>query len=267
MTEQFDFEIFSDGGGERDSSAAGACIVRSVTEGLEAHLVLFLGGATNNEAEICGALCGFSFLQAGFLREAKKGGAVSIRWVSDSEYVLKSATQYIYGWLKNGWKTAGKKPVKNQGLWQAYLALSRGLKITAEHVFGHSGHPENEACDRVSTWTRGNGESFLIEHGDASTIPYNGGWLIYDGRAFLQALRSESPDPAAFSALVRQLASKAPAVVQPALPAADPGELLQSVVKLIKQAQIKAKQLAEKSAEAQRLHLELEELLKRYPQV
>ena len=93
-------------GGNNTNGAAGACILENFKEEIVGSFVLYLGGATNNEAEISGGLLGFALLS----KLAKSSDKV--KWVCDSEYVLKSATQYIHAWQKNGWKTAAKKPVK-----------------------------------------------------------------------------------------------------------------------------------------------------------
>ncbi|HQH27756.1 MAG TPA: hypothetical protein PLP17_10200, partial [Oligoflexia bacterium] len=127
--------LCSDGGADRSGQAAGACLLQTA-DGATAGLIVYLGEATNNEAEICAGLLGFSWLCA--CHAAAPLGKV--RWICDSEYVLKSATAYIRNWEKNGWKTADKKPVKNQGLWRAFLRLSAGCEIDPKHVRGHTGH-------------------------------------------------------------------------------------------------------------------------------
>ncbi len=66
---------------------------------------------------------------------------------TDSQYVIKSFTQWIDGWNRNGWLTAAKKPVLNQ---QAILEVARllqGRDVTWRYVRGHAGHALNEVCD------------------------------------------------------------------------------------------------------------------------
>ncbi len=179
--------FFSDGGGIRDSHAAAACIVEN-DEGERARLIAYLGGATNNEAEITAGLLGFAFLKAIQLP------VKDVKWVADSEYALKSATGYIFGWQKNGWKTAAKKPVKNQGLWKSFLSLSKGIKISSEHVRGHTGHPENEAVDSASTWAQRYAEDLLADGDSGAWVePLEDGelWLLLDAREFIAELRSD----------------------------------------------------------------------------
>jgi ribonuclease HI len=178
-------EIYSDGGGERGSSAAGACIIDS-GEGKRERYVAALGGATNNESEIFSGLLGLAIV-------ARRLGGAEIDWFSDSEYTLKSATSYIVNWQRNGWRTANRQAVKNQGLWRAYLSITHGMKIHPHHVRGHSGHPENEECDQISTEIQNlqlNGERLplTVTARDGNT------WRLVDAREALDALRPTEPD-------------------------------------------------------------------------
>ena len=113
--------------------------------------------------------------------------------------MLKSATGYINGWQKNGWKTADKKPVKNQGLWRSYLQLSAGIRVTPQHVRGHTGHEENEACDQACTWARMNGAELARRQAVPVELLINGddeNWFAFDGQEFLAALRNiEGTEP------------------------------------------------------------------------
>ena len=70
---------------------------------------------------------------------------------TDSRYVIDGITGWIFGWQKNGWKTAAKKPVLNADLWQDLLAATRRHKIEWIWVKGHDGHPENERADQLAS--------------------------------------------------------------------------------------------------------------------
>lgn len=70
--------------------------------------------------------------------------------VTDSQYVKNGITQWIKNWVRNGWMTASKKPVKNQELWQVLLDLSNKRSVKWQWVKGHSGHPMNERCDELA---------------------------------------------------------------------------------------------------------------------
>lgn len=69
---------------------------------------------------------------------------------TDSQYVQKGISEWIHGWKRKGWKTAGGDPVKNVDLWQALDAEARLHQIEWRWVKGHAGHPENERVDRLA---------------------------------------------------------------------------------------------------------------------
>ncbi len=70
---------------------------------------------------------------------------------TDSNYVKDGITRWIFGWQKNGWKTADRKPVKNAELWQELLAAIKPHRIEWLWVKGHAGHPDNERADRLAS--------------------------------------------------------------------------------------------------------------------
>ena len=70
---------------------------------------------------------------------------------TDSEYVMKGMTTWIHNWKKKNWRTAGKKPVMNQDLWERLSNLSEGKDIKWLHVRGHAGVPLNERADVIAT--------------------------------------------------------------------------------------------------------------------
>ncbi|MEO1154202.1 MAG: RNase H family protein, partial [Pseudomonadota bacterium] len=57
---------------------------------------------------------------------------------------------WIHGWKKNGWRTAAKKPVKNEDLWRRLDEAQARHDVTWEWVKGHAGHPENERADELA---------------------------------------------------------------------------------------------------------------------
>ena len=101
------------------------------------------GGAaetTNNQMELLAAISALEALE--------RPAAVTV--VTDSSYVKDGITQWIHGWKKRGWKTAGKKPVKNEELWKRLDAAAARHNVTWEWVKGHAGHPENERADELA---------------------------------------------------------------------------------------------------------------------
>ena len=69
---------------------------------------------------------------------------------SDSTYVLKGISEWLPNWKKRGWRTAGKKPVKNGDLWKTLDDLAEMHEIEWHWVKGHSGHIENELVDQMA---------------------------------------------------------------------------------------------------------------------
>ena len=69
---------------------------------------------------------------------------------TDSKYVMNGITQWLPGWIRNGWKTAAKKPVKNADLWKRLDAATGRHQIDWRWVKGHAGHPENERADELA---------------------------------------------------------------------------------------------------------------------
>jgi ribonuclease HI len=73
-----------------------------------------------------------------------------VRIFTDSEYVRRGITEWVKNWKARGWKTADRKPVKNQDLWERLDALAAGHKIEWRWVKGHSGVPGNERVDQLA---------------------------------------------------------------------------------------------------------------------
>jgi len=99
------------------------------------------GQTTNNRMEMTAVLRA--------LQALKSPCAVTLH--TDSRYVIDSMTKWIFGWQRNGWKTAAKKPVLNADLWQELLAAARPHTIKWVWVKGHAGHIENERVDKLAS--------------------------------------------------------------------------------------------------------------------
>ncbi|QIB67440.1 ribonuclease HI [Kineobactrum salinum] len=69
---------------------------------------------------------------------------------TDSVYVRDGITQWLQNWKAKGWKTAARKPVKNEDLWRALDEQNQRHQISWHWVKGHSGHPENDLADRLA---------------------------------------------------------------------------------------------------------------------
>lgn len=95
---------------------------------------------TNNRMELTGAI---RALQA--LREPCR-----VTLFTDSTYVCQGISEWLPRWRARGWKTADKKPVKNQDLWQALEAAAAVHQVDWRWVRGHDGNPGNEIADRLA---------------------------------------------------------------------------------------------------------------------
>ena len=99
---------------------------------------------TNNRMELTAVI---SALEHVLSDEALKVRRVDL--YTDSQYVKNGITQWIYTWLKNGWKTSAKQPVKNRDLWMRLDESRKTLDIEWHWVKGHAGHAYNEAADTL----------------------------------------------------------------------------------------------------------------------
>ncbi|MFK8026489.1 MAG: ribonuclease HI [Gammaproteobacteria bacterium] len=95
---------------------------------------------TNNRMELQAAISALESLS----RPCK------IRLTTDSRYVMDGIQQWLPNWKKRGWKTANKKPVKNEDLWRQLDQLASTHEIDWQWVKGHSGHRENELVDQLA---------------------------------------------------------------------------------------------------------------------
>ena len=95
---------------------------------------------TNNRMELIAAIRA--------LEEVRPGTAIKV--TTDSQYVKNGVETWIHGWKRNGWKTAARKPVKNQDLWETLDLLASARKVTWAWVKGHAGHNGNEAADALA---------------------------------------------------------------------------------------------------------------------
>jgi ribonuclease HI len=107
------------------------------------HLKERSGGepdTTNNRMELKAAIEALAALKE----------PCTVALYTDSVYVRSGITEWLPAWRARGWRTAAKKPVKNQDLWQALAAEAERHDVSWHWVKGHSGHPENERADELA---------------------------------------------------------------------------------------------------------------------
>jgi ribonuclease HI len=95
---------------------------------------------TNNRMELMAAISALEALK----RETK------VTLHTDSKYVMDGVTKWIHGWKKNGWKTADKKPVKNEDLWKRLDAANASHDVTWKWVKGHADDVMNNRADELA---------------------------------------------------------------------------------------------------------------------
>jgi ribonuclease HI len=132
-------DIFTDGACSGNPGPGGwGAILRS-----GAHEKEISGGekqTTNNRMEMTAAIRA--------LQSLKQPSAVTIH--TDSRYLMDGATQWMRKWKANGWKTADKKPVKNEDLWRALEEAAAPHEVKWRWVKGHSDHVENARADALA---------------------------------------------------------------------------------------------------------------------
>lgn len=132
-------EIWTDGACSGNPGPGGWGVLMRVN-GVDTELHGGEAGTTNNRMELMAAITAL---------ESHPAGAKIILH-TDSTYVKDGLTKWIIGWKRNGWKTADKKPVKNQDLWIRLEAAAASHKVDWRWVKGHSGHRENDRADALA---------------------------------------------------------------------------------------------------------------------
>lgn len=136
-------EIFTDGACSGNPGHGGwGTILRA--KGTEKELSGAEKDTTNNRMEMMAVIVGLEALQR----------ACQVKITTDSQYVMKGMMEWLPGWKKRNWVTAGKKAVKNVDLWQRLEKAAQGHELEWEWVRGHQGHVENERADQLAVAAR-----------------------------------------------------------------------------------------------------------------
>lgn len=110
-------------------------------DGKEIELSGGFAPTTNNRMEMMAAIVALEALKA----------PCAVTLFTDSQYLRNAVEKkWLAGWMKNGWKTAAKKPVKNQDLWMRLNEQLLLHQVKFAWVRGHAGHVENERCDELA---------------------------------------------------------------------------------------------------------------------
>ncbi|MEJ0005360.1 MAG: ribonuclease HI [Steroidobacteraceae bacterium] len=108
--------------------------------GTQKELSGFDPATTNNRMELTAAIMGLLALNRPTVATVQ----------TDSQYVIKGITEWLPSWKARGWRTADKKPVKNQDLWERLDQVAGQHTLTWRWVKGHSGDPGNERVDELA---------------------------------------------------------------------------------------------------------------------
>jgi len=132
-------EMFTDGACRGNPGPGGwGAIIRSGVK--ETEIYGASDETTNNRMELQAVISAFEKLTR----------KCEVHVTTDSRYVMDGIQQWLANWKRNGWKTAAKKPVKNEDLWKQLDNLVEQHVVTWEWVKGHSGHVENERVDQLA---------------------------------------------------------------------------------------------------------------------
>jgi len=138
-------ELYTDGACSGNPGPGGwAYILKHPASGTEKESSGAEAQTTNNRMELIAVVEG--------LRALTRPSFVDL--YSDSQYVLKGLREWLAQWKSRGWRTASRKPVKNEDLWRALDELASLHELDFHWVRGHSEHPENERADRLAVQAR-----------------------------------------------------------------------------------------------------------------
>jgi ribonuclease HI len=138
MTEAV-LEVYADGACKGNPGPGGWGVLL-VEGGRERELHGGEPATTNNRMELTAVIRALESLPRGR----------RVRLYTDSQYVQKGITEWIHAWKRRGWRTADKKPVKNEDLWKQLDEAARHHRVEWHWVKGHAGHPGNERADALA---------------------------------------------------------------------------------------------------------------------
>ncbi|HEV2553938.1 MAG TPA: ribonuclease HI [Bosea sp. (in: a-proteobacteria)] len=132
-------EVWTDGACSGNPGPGGWGVILSY-KGTQKELAGGEAMTTNNRMELMGAIAALESLTR----------PCTVALHTDSQYLRQGITAWIHGWKKNGWKTADRKPVKNEELWKRLDAALKQHRIEWKWVKGHAGDPMNERADELA---------------------------------------------------------------------------------------------------------------------
>lgn len=147
-------EVFTDGACKGNPGLGGWGVLLC-TKGKELELYGGEPYTTNNRMELMAAISALEALKR----------HCHVRLHTDSKYVQQGITAWVHNWKLRGWKTADKKPVKNEDLWRRLDTLAAQHQVEWVWVKGHAGHDGNERADELAN----RGVQLMLDGAEKST--------------------------------------------------------------------------------------------------
>ncbi len=136
--------IYTDGGAKPNPNGPGGWAALLIAGEHQKELSGGERSTTNNRMELTAAIMALEALKE----------PCRVTMYTDSQYVRNGITDWLHKWVRNDWRTADKKPVKNQELWERLYAATKRHDIDWKWVRGHAGHEHNERVDQLATAAR-----------------------------------------------------------------------------------------------------------------
>lgn len=136
--------VWTDGACERSGARGGIGALIVTDDGSETEIRRGYTDTTNQRMEMLAACVALESIAPG----------TEVRLTTDSRYVERGITDWIYGWKRYDWINSKGEPVANRDLWERLDAARERLDVTWRHVRGHTGDPGNERADRLAVWGR-----------------------------------------------------------------------------------------------------------------
>lgn len=133
-------EIFTDGACSGNPGPGGFGVVLRFN-GVEKELSGGFRNTTNNRMELMGAIAGLEALKE----------PCEVTLTTDSQYLVNAIEKgWVYKWKANGWMRNNKEEALNRDLWERLLRVMEKHRVRFQWIRGHTGHAENERCDRLA---------------------------------------------------------------------------------------------------------------------
>jgi ribonuclease HI len=136
--------IYSDGGAKPNPGGPGGWAALLIYGDHRREISGGERSTTNNRMELTAAIQALEVLTR----------PCRVEFHTDSQYVQRGISEWLPKWVRNGWRTADKRPVLNQDLWERLYAATQRHEITWKWVKGHAGQEFNERVDELATQAR-----------------------------------------------------------------------------------------------------------------